>query len=117
MAYADILLTMTGPPVLAPSQVLLPVVLTSPLASVPAAATPASVCCLTQHDIVCENSSLRAIVISLHVHLSHVQVNLYIFEKHAHHTYASLHVCGYVHLLSCVCLCVHVANGLCQCAC
>ena len=55
--YTDILFTMTGPHVVARSQVPVPVVLPSPLASTPAAATPASVCCLTQHDIAWENSA------------------------------------------------------------
>lgn len=48
--YSDILFTMAGPHVLAPSQALVPVVLPSELASTPAAATPASTCCLTQHE-------------------------------------------------------------------
>lgn len=56
--YADILFTMTGPHVLVPSQVLVPVVLLSQLASTPTAVTPASVCCLTQHDTVFENNLL-----------------------------------------------------------
>lgn len=43
---------MTGPHVLVPSQVLVPVVLLSQLASTPTADTPASVCCLTQRDTV-----------------------------------------------------------------
>lgn len=52
--YPDILFTMTGPHVLAPIQVLVPVVLPSQFASTPAAATPASVCFLTQHDRLTE---------------------------------------------------------------
>lgn len=50
--HTDILFGMAGPHVFAPSQVFVPVVLRSELASNPAAAAPASVWCLTQRDSI-----------------------------------------------------------------
>ena len=118
--YTDILFTMTGPHVVARGQVLVPVVLPSPLASTPAAATPASVCCLTQHDIAWENSSVKAKVISLgliHRVSLCVKVNLCVIKSMR---VTHMHVCmsGYVHLLSlCVSVCVWVCVSVWPMAC